>query len=211
MIPRLLGTSFSLLLATLVLPACADLSSFLGELSAATNPPGTGHSPAAASVTVNGKAFTDQDLLALGAQPSQVPPGDYWYDACAGLWGHVGSGAQGQIAPGLPLPPVASDVSRGDTEVVINGREITGREFALVQQVTGGAVAPGRYFLNANGDAGLEGGPVLVNLFPKQQQKATYIAHEGMFSKGGGFYDPATGDHYYSFTDSSGKTYSSGI
>src|SRR5688572_13085005 len=36
---RLLGTSFFLLLATVSLPACADLSSFLGDLSRATTPP----------------------------------------------------------------------------------------------------------------------------------------------------------------------------
>lgn len=224
---RLLGTSFLLLLSALALPACADVSAFLGDLSRATNPPAAApvaassspasptsaatHDDVPSAVTVNGKPLTHQDLLALGAQPDQVPAGTYWYDARSGLWGHAGGGAQGQITPNLPLPPVAADVSKGDTDVVINGREITTTELALVQQVTGAPVSPGRYFLNANGDAGVEGGPVLVNLFPKQSRQATYFAHEGMFSKGGGFYDPATGDHYYSFTDSSGKIHDSGI
>lgn len=223
---RRLAASLPLLLATLGLPGCADLSNFLGDIARATTVPAAPASAPAASpataastadatpsgVTVNGKALTHQDLLALGAQPDGVPPGEYWYDARAGLWGHVGGGAQGQILPGLPLPPVTAGASKGDTAVVINGREITRAELALVQQATGGPVSPGRYFLEANGDAGLEGGPVLVNLFPKQQQnKATYFAQDNTNSKGGGFYDPATGDHYYSFTDASGKIYDSGI
>jgi len=150
------------------------------------------YEPIACDVTVNGKTLTEEDLFALGAQPGQVPPGNYWYDARAGLWGYVGGSVEGQVPPGLDLPALDPHVSQGDTSVIVNGREITRPELALLQQAAGGPVAPGRYFLDANGDAGMEGGPVLANLFPKQKPRRS--GQEPRLERGIGFYDPGSGD-----------------
>lgn len=169
-------------------------------------------SSAASVVRVNGRVLGADDLARLGAAPGSVPAGEYWYDARSGLWGVVGDGARGQVAAGLSLGRVDAKVSRGNTGVLINGREITATELALVQRVTG-PIARGRYFLNADGAAGPEGGAAVVNLFRGANggasgRQASYFGHSGIDSNGGGFYDPATGDSYYSFTDSSGKSYS---
>jgi hypothetical protein len=177
-----------------------DLLSTITKLASALKPAAT-----AAVVRVNGVALTAQQLAALGA----IPAGDYWYDARCGLWGRVGGGALGVIAPNLPLAPMPPGVSGTGTHVFVNGREVTAGEVAYLARAVGASIVPGRYFLDAAGNAGVEGGSAVVNLHQRARQ-ASYIAATGG-NRGGGFYDPATGDHYFSFTDPSGKTYSSGV
>ncbi|MBX7078079.1 MAG: hypothetical protein K1X88_02760 [Nannocystaceae bacterium] len=195
--------------------ACTGCAQLFAPPTAASTPtagavPGPlgASTPAPAGVRVNGRALAPAELVAMGADPSAVPAGDYWYDARSGLWGLVGDGARGQIVPGLALGAMDPAVSRGNTGVLINGREITGVELAMVQRVAG-AVAPGRYFLEADGRAGPEGGVAVVNLFGAAAgRQASYFGHSGAQGSGGGFYDPATGDSYYSFRDASGNSYS---
>lgn len=166
-------------------------------------------------VRINGRAFTHGQLGALGAQPGQIPAGSYWYDPTSGLWGMVGTGARGVIAAGVTqlgtLPPGVS--GSGTTGVFINGREIALDEAAYLQQLLGQAVPPGRYFLDAQGNAGVEGGVATVNLYQRAQQQrrqASYMGSSGTHGSSGGFYDPSTGDHYFTFRDASGNSYSSG-
>ncbi len=187
-------------------PASAGQPTFAGAAAPAGLAAPT---PMAAGVRVNGRALSGAELAALGADPSRVPAGDYWYDARSGLWGLVGDGARGQITPGLALGSLDPAVSRGTTGVMINGREITSTELALVQSVAG-PVARGRYFLEADGRAGPEGGVAVVNLFrgAAGAGQASYFGHTGVEGSGGGYYDPATGESFYSFHDASGKLYS---
>jgi hypothetical protein len=55
------------------------------------------------------------------------------------------------------------DASRGSTFVWVNGRRLPWQDLIALQQLTG-PIQPGRYWLDARGNAGYEGGPALVNL-----------------------------------------------
>jgi hypothetical protein len=79
------------------------------------------------------------------------------------------------------LGTVPADASLGSSGVFINGREITGPadavmrppgaldELTFLERLINSPIAPGNYFLHANGDAGVinpdgSEGPVLLNL-----------------------------------------------
>jgi hypothetical protein len=59
--------------------------------------------------------------------------------------------------------PPQVDASHGATAVFINGRRLPVQDVLALQQLLG-AVDPGRYRVDAQGNAGLEGGPPLINL-----------------------------------------------
>lgn len=96
---------------------------------------------------------------------TELIPGRYWYDRRSGLWGREGMPNAGQLPAGLPIKtPMPRDISGGGTDVFVNGREIHPREYRYLVSLYG-SVIPGRYWLDANGNAGFEGGPVAYNLF----------------------------------------------
>jgi len=127
----------------------------------------------ARAVFVNGARLPHTTLAALEAGYGRsIPDGLYWYDARSGLWGRHGGPALGQIHAGLNLggrlPPQASN---GDTDVYVNGRRLPRAELSALEQLVG-PVEPGRYWLDAAGNAGLEGGPVLVNVIAAHRRAA---------------------------------------
>jgi hypothetical protein len=92
-----------------------------------------------------------------------VAPGRYWYDTVSGVWGIEGGPALGQIHPGLRLGgPLRRDASRGNTGVVVNGRELHAADVAALQRCV--RVIPGRYWVLANGVGGYEYAPASFNL-----------------------------------------------
>jgi hypothetical protein len=108
-------------------------------------------------------------LRHLGIRPL---PGAYWYDNVSGAAGAIGQGTSGFLPAGLPLGgPLQADASNGTSGVFVNGRQLTTAEEAFLESVLGAPIAPGSYFLDANGDAGPEGGPVLANLVQLAQQR----------------------------------------
>ena len=94
----------------------------------------------------------------------RIPDGDYWYDRVSGAWGFRGGAVEGRVLPGLQLGgQLRRDASNGHTGVVVNGREIHPLELSALQQL--GPVYAGRYWLDARGNYGFEGGPMLGNLW----------------------------------------------
>ena len=105
-----------------------------------------------------------------GRSGQRVPDGDYWYDPRSGAAGRWGGPVASVLPAGLALGgPLPANASGGGTGIYINGRDIHPIDaqnlYALV-----GPVAPGRYWVDAQGNAGLEGGPALVNLYAAAQQ-----------------------------------------
>jgi hypothetical protein len=132
----------------------------------------------ARGIVVNGVVLDERSVAALEAgYRTRLAAGRYWYDRRSGLWGHELGPAQGQIAPGLalggPLQARASVGARaGITGVFVNGRELHPQELVYLQQLYG-SVRPARYWLDAGGVGGFEGGPAIFDL------RARAIAQQG--------------------------------
>jgi len=130
-------------------------------------------------ITFNGRALTAPDAQTLARLEQQygrrVPDGSYWYDNKSGAVGVWGGPTIAIIAPGLglggPLPANASGGGNGRlTNVFINGRELHPADVQALQTLLG-AVYPGRYWVDAQGNAGMEGGPAVVNLYVVARQR----------------------------------------
>lgn len=116
-------------------------------------------------IVVNGEEMPENSMRALeGLYRVRMTPGRYWYDPRSGAWGVEGGPTVGLVLPGLELGgSLRADASNGTTLVWVNGRRLPWPDLVALQQLTG-PVLPGRYWLDANGNAGFEGGPALVNL-----------------------------------------------
>lgn len=138
-------------------------------------------------VYINGERVTQREIAAELAQygvpvSSPIPPGAYWYDKVSGLWGYEGGPTLGQVMPGLDVGGrLRSNASGGGTGVFLNGREIHRLEYVYLYRLFG-YVIPGRYWLNAQGVGGPEGGPPMFNLVAAARQ-----AGVGGGSGGGGY------------------------
>jgi len=142
------------------------------------------------NVYINDVRIPDGRVTAMEQQYRiRIPNGRYWYDKMSGAWGLSGGPTAGFTVAGLDLGgPLQADASNGHTGVFINGRQLhmNGRQLHMtdvlgLQQLIG-AVYPGRYWVDAYGNAGLEGGPALVNLVAvarsrSAQQGGAYSAY----------------------------------
>lgn len=161
------------------------------------------------SVVINGVAVPPSTLAALEASHRlQIADGRYWYDRASGAAGPAGGPTLAFIAPGLELGgPLASDASAGNTGVFLNGRELPQYDLVALTRLVG-FVQPGRYFLDANGNAGFEGGPPLINLIAASRQQQTSGDggwYSGTVQAGGG---ESGGTGYVMGKDASGNTWS---
>ena len=116
-----------------------------------------------------------QTLRQLEAQIGTVPPGRYWYDPASGGAGVWGGPAAAYLGPGLRLggrlPAAASGGGDGRlTGVFVNGRELHPLDVAGLRQVLG-TVQPGRWWWDAAGNVGREGGPMVFNFYWVLQQR----------------------------------------
>ncbi len=122
-----------------------------------------------ADVVVNGVALEPANLALAGRA---VADGRYWYDAMTGAWGYEGQGTAGFIAPGLALGGhLREDASQGRSGVFINGRQLPDGDVVALMQM-GIPVQQGRWWVDAFGNAGAEGGPALFNLRAIARQSA---------------------------------------
>jgi hypothetical protein len=160
---------------------------------------GTGAGPA--PVTINGVALEPQVRQALESYyRTAIAPGRYWYDRASGLWGHEGRAAAGQIHAGLNIGgPLAEDASGGNTGVVVNGRRLSHGEVVALQWIVG-QVIPGRYWFDAYGNTGFEGGPPLLNIVALYRQR-TQLASGWNANTPGGNLGSDGSCSYYSHPD----------
>lgn len=118
----------------------------------------------ASEVWVNDERLTDVQLEKLAVSiGARVQAGRYWYDEKTGAWGkHCGPGL-GLVQPGLHIGGrLKADASCGQSGVFVNGRELHQQDVLLLQSLSG-YIAPGRYWMDAQFNAGIEGGPALLN------------------------------------------------
>ena len=161
---------------------------------------------ASKKVVINGTQLTAKDIQGLERSygvPMQT--GQYWYDKMSGLWGYAGQPTAGQIYPGLQLGgQLKANASNGKTGVFINGRELPIIEVQYLQQL--GTVYKGRYWMNAQGVGGIEGGPPVFDLAAAARQRqggggglyggnsrTTPFGHLGSDGKCSYYFDPKSG------------------
>jgi len=134
-------------------------------------------------VFVNGIQLPDSQLLALEqVSRIRIPDAAYWYDRVSGAWGFSGGPTVGFTLAGLDLGgPLRADASNGTTAVFINGRQLPVQDVLALQQLLG-AVYAGRYWVDAQGNAGLEGGPPLINLVAVARARAAQGYGGGAYS-----------------------------
>ena len=130
-------------------------------------------------VVINDTRLTDATLQQIeNAYRIRIPDAEYWYDRVLGAWGPKGGPTMGFIVPGLalggPLRPDASGPTA--TGIFVNGRELHPNDVGALQRITG-PIMPGRYFINASGLAGFEGGPPQWNLAAMAAQSAGGDSH----------------------------------
>jgi hypothetical protein len=142
------------------------------------------------NIQFNGKPLTASGLATLQQLESyfgtQLADGTYWYDARTGAFGNWGGPTVGFLVPGLNLAgPLPKNASGGGTRVFINGREIHPVDLSNLQQMVQTQILPGRYFVEANGNAGYEGGPVMLNILQASQQNNRGNSSNGCVRSGG--------------------------
>jgi hypothetical protein len=143
------------------------------------------------SVIINRTRLGNDQLRALEQRYRvRIPDGHYWYDKFSGAWGLEGGPTSGFTFPGLNLGgPLHADASRGNTRVFINGRELHYLDVLALQQLVI-QVLPGRYWVDAQGYCGYEGGPALLNLVQLAQAANHHRGGKGITS---GMYDSGIG------------------
>ena len=153
--------------------------------------------PTEAQVRINGSVLTPELIQEFEALYQVRPvPGDYWYDAMSGLYGTMGQQATGMMMPGHLLGELPENASKGDTSVFINGRELTNIEVSYIARLLDTQAIPGRYWLDAFGNLGVEGLPIpLVNFYEVSRMR---------FGSGGG--DNFWSSHFSAGNSDSGNT-----
>lgn len=149
-------------------------------------------------VVINGNALSISQINELEVIYSVKPmPGNYWYDPISGLYGVIGFSAYGFMHAGHDFGDLDANASNGDSNVFVNGRQLPQLEWLVWSQLLGYIIEPGRYWLDADGNAGYEGNLTpMENLYQAARRNAaaqqnTYSVRDGgdnmwssRFSKG---------------------------
>jgi hypothetical protein len=121
-------------------------------------------------VVINGVRLRDSEVVELSAG-APLRDGTYWYDPISGAWGAQAGPTLGFRRAGLRVGgPLRANASNGHTGVFVNGRELHRLDVLALAHL--GRVWPGRYWLDAAGNFGREGGRKLGNLAGLAQQRS---------------------------------------
>jgi len=163
------------------------------------------------SVVVNAVKLSDAQVTALEQRfKVKVHDGDYWYDKMTGAWGMKGSPTLGWIQAGQDLGgALRADASGGGngslTGVFVNGRELHPVDVIGLQRIT--PVYQGRYWVDAMGNVGYEGGPAIANLWYLARQRGMQGNGQwSAYSKDGSLFLGQSSDGCYYFNDASTST-----
>lgn len=133
-------------------------------------------SPGESKVVINAVPLNEDQLREFKKVYGLFPkPGRYWYDKMSGLYGVENRPACGFMHAGHDYGVITREASGGKTGVVINGRELPQQEYLLLCQAVGSFVFPGSYWLDAKGNAGMEGNPTpMINLIIAAKQNGSH-------------------------------------
>ena len=168
-------------LLTMLILLSAGMSGQVG-----LNSPAATDQAASGDVIVNGIPLSAEQITAMEQAYGVKPlPGNYWYDRLSGLYGVVGYPSFGFMIAGDDFGELKANASNGDSPVFVNGRQLPQSEWLVWSYLLGYMIQPGRYWLDANGNAGLEGNPMpLENLY----QAARRNNYNGAGSGGDNFW-----------------------
>lgn len=188
-------------IAAIINAGCATMDGMMQQAKESMQPylGSTQTSPVSASdeksqkVTINGKLPPASELERLEKQYGQkLPSGDYWHDARSGLGGKIGGPAEVYV-PGYDFGAVPKDASRGQSGIIVNGRELNDTEAQMLGSlftIGQGDLAKyrGSYRLDTRGNFYKErDGALLGNLveLAKKKNKLSNRSDNFWHSKGG--------------------------
>lgn len=132
------------------------------------------------NVEINDVRLTDDHINHMERKYKlHIPDGVYWYDRNCGAWGMKGGPTKGFALAGLDLGgPLKEKASNGNTGVFVNGRQLHWQDVLGLRQLLG-TVWPGRFWVDAWGNYGFEGGMYLGNLWVIVRQRMAAGVRDG--------------------------------
>ncbi|KAF5745650.1 putative GTP-binding protein alpha subunit gna [Tripterygium wilfordii] len=112
-------------------------------------------------VYVNDEPLSQGELVLLQTcpnPPKKLKPGHYWYDEVSGFWGKVGEKPCQIISSHLNVGGhMKKNASNGDTNILINNREITKAELRMLKAAGAQCEGTNSFWLNDDGSYQDEG------------------------------------------------------